>query len=77
MRKRHRWIRDDEPVGRLVWVGDWGEYEIPEHLRPQYQSFTKSGWFDKRRKPSFYAPFVEWVKSQEDAAMNSVYVLPA
>ena len=42
-----------------VWVGNFGEYEIPTHL--QDVKITRNGWPDRRCKR--YAEFMDWVKS--------------
>lgn len=34
--------------GRLMWVCDWGEFEIPDDV--PIRSFRKDGWFDRRRR---------------------------
>jgi hypothetical protein len=43
-----------------VWIGDFGDYEIPVHL--QSIRITKSGWPDKRDK--LYNEFMEWAKDK-------------
>jgi hypothetical protein len=48
----------------LMWVGDFGEYEIP----PKWEDVIRiaaSGWPDRRYKE--YRPFMEWVAAQEEA----------
>jgi len=52
-------------AGRLMWAGEWGEYEIPPALA-QGVRFRVNGWPDKRWKQG-YAALMEWVKKQEAA----------
>lgn len=43
-----------------VWVGNHGDYVIPDYLKDTL--FTKSGWPDKRGR--LYAKFMEWAKDK-------------
>jgi len=51
-----------------VWVGNYGDYAVPEELL--HVRMTKHGWPDRRFKES--ALFLRWVQEQEEASRQSL-----
>jgi len=49
-----------------VWMGNWGQYPIPDEVFALVKRLTKSGYPDKRYAgcPEFFA----WVAEQEKKA---------
>jgi hypothetical protein len=48
-----------ELIAEPVWIGQWGEYTIPEELR--HVKIAKGGWPDLRQKDALR--LLEWAAS--------------
>lgn len=46
----------------ILWITDWGYFELPEKFHSL--KFRKDGWYDGRRKASYYEELRTFVDSE-------------